>query len=84
MEETESIEKESEKDEEALYEFLDQLSSTGMKWALSNSMSYRGKENSILQSWSGRYNVHQIEASYLNYHNNIDKVSGEVLVTNYA
>jgi DNA adenine methylase len=74
----------SEKDEEALYEFLDHLSSTGMKWALSNSMTYRGKENSILQSWSGRYNVHQIEASYLNYHNNIDKVSGEVLVTNYA
>lgn len=74
----------SEKDEEALYEFLDQLSSTGMKWALSNSMSYRGKENSILQNWARKYNVHQIEASYLNYHNNIDKVSGEVLVTNYA
>ena len=74
----------SERDELALYEFLDQLTSTGLKWALSNTMIYRGKENSLLRAWSKRYNVHEIKASYINYHNNQDKQSGEVLVTNYA
>ena len=63
---------------------LDGLSEAGVRWALSNTLVYRGRENTHLKKWASNYNVHQLKASYLNYHNNVDKISGEVVVTNYA
>jgi DNA adenine methylase len=74
----------SEDEDVKLYEFLDELTSRGLKWALSNSLFYRGRTNTVLENWSRKYNVHRVMASYLNYHDNLDKKSGEVLVTNYA
>ena len=73
-----------EKQELELLAVLDGLSEAGVRWALSNALVYRGRENVHLKKWASKYEVHQLKASYLNYHNNVDKVSGEVVVTNYA
>ena len=73
-----------EEQELELLAVLDDLSEAGVRWALSNALVYRGRENTHLKKWASKYNVHRLKASYLNYHNNVDKISGEVVVTNYA
>lgn len=73
-----------EEQELELLAVLDGLSEAGVRWALSNALVYRGRENTILKKWASNYSVHKLKASYLNYHNNVDKISGEVVVTNYA
>lgn len=72
-----------ENQEQELLKVLDELSDKNVRWALSNALVYRGRENVQLEKWASRYRVHRLKASYLNYHNNLDKDSGEVLVTNY-
>jgi len=66
-----------------LMKTLDELTERNVRWAMSNALVYRGKENKNLRDWASKYTVHNLKASYLNYHNNLDKTSGEVLVTNY-
>jgi DNA adenine methylase len=73
-----------EQDEISLLGILDELDLNEVRWALSNALTYRGRRNTLLWEWSKKYNVHHLQASYLNYHNNLDKISGEVLITNYA
>jgi DNA adenine methylase len=73
-----------ENQEQELLNVLDELSDKNVRWALSNALVYRGRENVQLKKWASKYRVHRLRASYLNYHNNLDKDSGEVLVTNYA
>jgi DNA adenine methylase len=71
-------------DEEVrLLETLSRLDSAGIKWALSNVLTYRGAENEILAKWSQKFKVTSIRANYINYHDNGNKRPGEVLVTNY-
>lgn len=71
----------------ALYLFLDNLNEQGYKWALSNVMIHKGKENKMLQEWSKKYTVHYLDIDYknCNYHTKDKSANSsvEVLITNY-
>lgn len=71
------------KDEADLLHHIDLLDKKGIKFALSNVTNYNGSKNDLLIDWMKKYNVHQIESNYINYHNNGKKKIKEVLITNY-
>lgn len=76
----------TEKDEKDLLRILDELDKNNIKFALSNVLESKGKENFILKEWAKKYKI-----NYLNYHYNNsnyqikDKSQKniEVLITNY-
>lgn len=74
----------NEDDEKHLYDFLNLLTNSNVRWALSNNMAV----NSMLQGFcdNGNYKIHKLNLSYgnCNYHKK-DKRSEdcEVLITNY-
>ena len=73
-------------DENDLLEFLDKVDDLGIKFALSNVIEHKGKTNDVIFKWAEKYNVHYLNHSYANssYHgNNTDKITQEVLITNY-
>lgn len=70
-------------EEKRLLDTLDELDKDGVSWAISNVLTYKGSTNELLKSWSKRFNVTQIRANYINYHDNGDKKPGEVLIRNY-
>lgn len=80
----------SERDERDLLAFLDTLHVRYVRFALSNVLRSKGKENRILLDWleahPGQYHAIPLRASYSNsnYHTK-DRTSGseEVLVVNY-
>ena len=80
----------TEKDEYDLLAFLDNLSKNRIKFALSNVLSSKGKENKILKAWIER-NVNRYRVIYLNYNyansnyqtKDKTKSSDEVLIVNY-
>lgn len=65
---------------------LDEISSVGVKFALSNVLESKGRSNDILKEWAKNYNIHYLNSNYSNcsYHKK-DKESKdiEVLITNY-
>ena len=66
---------------------LDYLNAKGVRYALSNVISHKGKENYLLKEYLNNTNttVHQINSSYGNASYNTKKeASKEVLVTNYC
>lgn len=75
-----------EKDELDLYNYLDSINEKNIKFALSNVILHKGRENEILKFWSRKYNMH-----ILNYHYNNSNYQSkakynetiEVLITNY-
>ncbi|MCL2015175.1 MAG: Dam family site-specific DNA-(adenine-N6)-methyltransferase [Defluviitaleaceae bacterium] len=74
--------------ESSLHETLDKLDKNGVKFALSNVLSSKGKTNEILTNWlkSRKYKVIHLNHSYANsnYHaKNKDGFSDEVLILNY-
>jgi DNA adenine methylase len=69
--------------ETALINLLNELDKKRVKWAISNVVSYRGRENSIFNKWMKNHNVSRIESNYISYHNNSKKEIEEVLVRNY-
>lgn len=69
--------------ERNLLQYLDHLNSKKVKFALSNVTDYRGKENPLLKDWMTKYSVHDLKSKYINYFDNGNKASREVLVTNY-
>jgi DNA adenine methylase Dam len=74
----------SESDEKDLLELLDDLHSKGVKFAISNLIEHKGKENAIFKAWAKKYNVYDISSNYISYHDNKTQSSHrEVLVTNY-
>lgn len=78
----------SEKDENDLYAFLDKANSKGFKFALSNVLESKGKQNIILTEWikKNNYQCNYLDKSYSNsnYHRkNKELRTVEVLVTNY-
>lgn len=74
----------TEKDEVDLLNILDQLNSQGVRFAISNMISQKGKTNDIFLNWANKYKVYDVESNYINYHNNtINNLSKEVVVTNY-
>ena len=79
-----------EKDEKDLLSFLDELNDRNIRFALSNVLRSKGKENSILIEWLEKniekYKVIQLNYSYSNSNYQIkDKTSSteEVLIINY-
>ena len=69
-----------------LYTYLDKANEQGLKWALSNVISHKGKENEILIEWADKYNVYDIFSDYSKAVYNKTKTTDptiEVLVTNY-
>ncbi|MGN8801058.1 DNA adenine methylase [Candidatus Merdisoma sp. HCP28S3_D10] len=76
-------------DERDLLEVLDELSGRGVKFALSNVLEAKGKENTILRQWlDARPDYHRIDLTY-SYKNssyqrhNKEKKTREILVVNY-
>lgn len=80
----------TERDECDLLKFLDSVHANGIRFALSNVLSSKGKRNTILTDWlnsnANRYTVMHLKHSYANsnYHKT-DKISesDEVLIINY-
>lgn len=80
----------NENSEIALLEYLDNLDKLNIKFALSNVLENKGRENKILKDWlkrnENKYNVIHLNKNYLNcnYHiKNKDNVTDEVLIINY-
>lgn len=76
----------NENKERKLLQLLDKLNEKGVKFALSNVLTNKGKSNDILIEWSKKYTVHHLNNTYANcnYHTK-DKNSkaDEVLIVNY-
>lgn len=73
-------------EEKALYAYLDQADTQGIKFALSNVLKHKGIENKALQEWAHKYKIHYINSNYSNCSYQLkDKnaESIEVLITNY-
>lgn len=80
-----------EQDEHDLLKFLDKLHENNIKFALSNVLRSKGKENSILIDWTvknrNRYKVVNLDYNYNNSNyqtKNKNDVTEEVLIINYG
>ena len=74
----------NEKNEIDLLNIIDELNKKGIKFALSNVIEYKGRENKILSKWMNKYNIYTISSNYISYNNNSKKDIKEVLITNYG
>lgn len=66
-----------------LCNLLDAFDKKNIRFAMSNVIDYKGKENTELLKWAEKYNIHSIKSNYINYHDNTIKTFREVLITNY-
>ena len=73
----------NEECERNLIREMDRLDAMGVRFAVSNAITYRGEKNDIFGEWAKKYNIHPISSNYISYWDNTRKESGEVLVTNY-
>ena len=78
----------NEDHEKELLHFLDELNSKGIRFALSNVLRSKGKENTILIEWlsNKKYKTHHLDYGYSNSNyqtKNKQTKSEEVLITNY-
>lgn len=76
----------SKEDDLDLFEMLDELSETGVKFALSNVVEHKGQKNKELIKWAKNYKTYNINKNYnnCNYQNkNGENKTKEVLITNY-
>ncbi len=75
----------TEKEEIRLLEQLDKLNAKNIKFALSNVITHKGKQNDILIEWSKKYNQIEIVSNYISFNDNTIKTNTrEVLITNYG
>ena len=74
-------------DERDLLDLLNELDSKGVYFALSNVLSHKGKEHTILQEWldsKPHLQVHYLACNYKNANYQTKRLeSKEVLITNY-
>lgn len=79
----------TENDETSLHEILERLTERGIRFALSNTLRSRGRENTFLTSWLDRhpeYRVIHVDRSYSNSNYHIrdrEAESDEVIILNY-
>jgi len=80
----------TEKEEKQLLKTLDSIDNKGIKFALSNVLEHKGKENTFLKNWVSKNENYRINYLNYNYSNSnyqtIDRnknASVEVLITNY-
>ena len=73
-----------EEEELKLYDVLDKLDKNNVKFALSNVIEHKGKENKLLKEWSKKYKVIYLASDYSNSsYNTTREKSVEVLIINY-
>lgn len=67
-----------------LYQLLDKLNNKNIKFALSNVIIHKGRENKLLEEWCKKYKTIYLTSDYSNssYNTKRDK-SVEVLIVNY-
>lgn len=76
----------TETEERDLLALLDRLDAMGVRFALSNVLEHKGRENAILKRWAARYHVHYLDYHYRNSNYQIKEKAfrtSEVLITNY-
>lgn len=76
----------NEQSERDLLAFLDGLNAHGIKFALSNVLSSKGKTNEILAEWANKYKTIHLDHNYANsnYHTkDKTKSADEVLIVNF-
>ena len=74
----------TEKDEIDLLNILDDLNNKGVRFAISNLLFTKDRENTLFINWAKKYKTYDISSNYINYHDNSNKTTNkEVLVTNY-
>lgn len=78
----------SKSKEKELLDYLKKADGKGVKFALSNVLTHKGKINDLLIEWANKnnFNIHHLNKNYnnSNYHtSNKDKKTDEVLITNY-
>lgn len=72
--------------EQQLHQFLDKLNTLNIRFAMSNVLTHKGKNNNTLKKWIIKrgYKVHHLNYSYTNSsYNTTRENSDEVLITNY-
>lgn len=73
----------NQNDDFELCNLLDAFDKNNIRFAMSNVIDYKGKENTELLKWAEKYNIHSIKSNYINYHDNTIKTFREILITNY-
>ena len=69
--------------EHRLLNVLDELNGKNVRFAVSNIIKHKNMYNEIFDKWATKYNVIDITSNYISFHDNTQKGSYEVLVTNY-
>lgn len=69
--------------ETRLLNAIDKLDKKGVKFALSNVFTHKGRQNLELIEWARKYDVQDVQSNYISYHDNTIKNTHEVLITNY-
>ncbi|HHX70695.1 MAG TPA: DNA adenine methylase, partial [Gallicola sp.] len=72
-----------EDSEMRLINYLDELNSKKVRFAVSNVLWHRNRYNGCFNLWAQKYNIVRIKSNYISYHDNTEKDSYEVLVKNY-
>ena len=62
---------------------LDELDSRGVRFAVSNVLRHRERDNGIFHEWAQKYNAVKIKSNYISFNDNTEKDTYEVLVKNY-
>lgn len=74
----------SEFDDQFLFNLLDNLNQRNIRFAISNVIRHKTRENVALRIWAKQYNIHYINANYSNSNYQATaRDTIEVLVTNY-
>ncbi|MBR1432576.1 Dam family site-specific DNA-(adenine-N6)-methyltransferase [Ruminococcus sp.] len=73
----------NEQEEIRLLSCLDDLNSRNIRFAVSNIIKHKNMYNELFDKWAKKYNVIDITSNYISFHDNTQKGSYEVLVTNY-
>lgn len=73
----------NEEKEWEFVQFLSQLHEKKLRFAVSNVVLYKEKENHIFTEWAKNFTVIPIKSNYISYHDNSIKNFKEILVINY-
>ena len=78
----------TEKDEQDLLSYLEELDRRGIRFALSNVLESKGRKNVILDDWIKKHKKFKAigldyDYSNSNYHTKREGITKEVLVVNY-
>lgn len=73
----------NEDSEMRLIDYLDELNSRNVRFAVSNVLWHRQRYNGTFNEWAQKYNIVRIKSNYISFNDNTEKDTYEVLVKNY-